>query len=83
MRIIVNIKRIILLISVTLWWLVPNEIQAQSANDVLDKMKSALKREKNIFRVRKGTIRIIYQVKEEKLFVLAIERRSEKTYKKL
>jgi len=48
LKIIVYIKRILLLISITIGWLVPNGIQAQSANDVLDKMKNALKRDKNI-----------------------------------
>ena len=36
----------------------------------------------DIFRVRKGDVRIIYRKVDEKaIFVLAIERRSEKTYK--
>ncbi len=40
-----------------------------------------LKSRKNIFRVKKGKIRIIYQIKDVKKYILAIERRSEKTYK--
>ncbi len=40
-----------------------------------------LKNREDIFRLRKGDIRIIYQVREGKIFVLAIERRSEKTYR--
>ncbi|HEY4524064.1 MAG TPA: type II toxin-antitoxin system mRNA interferase toxin, RelE/StbE family [Candidatus Paceibacterota bacterium] len=34
-----------------------------------------------IFRIRKGDIRIIYQVKDDKIFILMIERRKENTYK--
>lgn len=40
-----------------------------------------LKSRKDIFRARKGKIRIIYQIKDNKKYILAIERRSEKTYK--
>ena len=40
-----------------------------------------LKGRNNIFRVRKGKIRIIYHLKHEKIMILSIERRSEKTYK--
>jgi len=37
----------------------------------------------DIFRVRKGNIRIIYRVGRRKdIFILAIERRSEKIYRK-
>lgn len=35
---------------------------------------------KDIFRIRKGNIRIIYRQKDGDIFVLAIEKRSEKTY---
>jgi len=40
-----------------------------------------LKGREDIFRVRKGDIRIIYRKKDRKIFILSIERRSEKTYK--
>ena len=40
-----------------------------------------LKGREDIFRVRKGDIRIIYKNENKKIFVLAIERRNEKTYK--
>ena len=40
-----------------------------------------LKGREDIFRVRKGDIRILYQTKEGQVFVLSIERRNEKTYK--
>lgn len=36
---------------------------------------------KDIFRVRKGDIRIIYRQIDSDIFIMAIERRSEKTYK--
>jgi len=35
----------------------------------------------NIFRARKGKIRIIYHLKQEKIMILVIERCSGKTYK--
>ena len=40
-----------------------------------------LKGHKEIFRVRKGNLRIIYRQSAGNIFVLAIERRSEKTYR--
>ena len=40
-----------------------------------------LKGAKDIFRVRKGPLRIIYRKEGIKVFVLAIERRKEDTYK--
>ena len=40
-----------------------------------------LKGHKDIFRVRKGDIRIIFRLKKEGVFILALEHRSEKTYK--
>ena len=40
-----------------------------------------LKGVNDVFRVRKGNIRIIYKVNGKNIFVLAIERRNEKTYK--
>lgn len=42
-----------------------------------------LKGREDIFRARKGDIRIIYRVKNGDTFVLLIERKSEKTYKKI
>lgn len=36
----------------------------------------------DIFRIRKGKIRIVYRIKQnKKIFILAIERRNDKTYK--
>jgi mRNA-degrading endonuclease RelE of RelBE toxin-antitoxin system len=40
-----------------------------------------LKGRDDIFRARKSDIRIIYRVADGKIFILAIERRDEKTYK--
>ena len=40
-----------------------------------------LKGRNDIYRVRKGKIRIIYKVEEKQVFLLAIERRNENTYK--
>jgi mRNA-degrading endonuclease RelE of RelBE toxin-antitoxin system len=40
-----------------------------------------LKGRDDIFRLRKGDIRIIYRLTEKEIFILAIERRNEKTYK--
>ncbi len=40
-----------------------------------------LKARKDIFRIRKGNIRIIYRKTKSRLFILTIERRSDKTYK--
>jgi len=41
-----------------------------------------LKGHNDIFRIRKGSLRIIYKIdKNKQIKILAIERRSEKTYK--
>ncbi len=40
-----------------------------------------LKGYRDIFRVRKGRIRIIFQQEDEEINILTIERRSEKTYR--
>ncbi len=40
-----------------------------------------LKARQDIFRVRKGNVRIIYRKTKGKLFILTIEKRSDKTYK--
>ena len=40
-----------------------------------------LKGRSDIFRIRKGDIRIIYRETDGDIFILAIERRKEKTYK--
>ena len=40
-----------------------------------------LKGHQNIFRVRKGKIRIIFSKDKKEIFIIAIERRREDTYK--
>ena len=40
-----------------------------------------LKGRDDIFRIRKGDIRIIYKHEKKSIFILAIERRKEDTYK--
>ena len=46
----------------------------------LDIMK--LKGREDVFRVRKGNLRVIYRAEGKEIFILSIERRSEKTYQK-
>ncbi len=52
-----------------------------NAGDVLGLDIQKLKGHADIFRVRKSDLRIIYRQKNQAIFVLAIERRSEKTYR--
>lgn len=40
-----------------------------------------LKMRQDIYRIRKGEIRIIYKVKNKKIILLTVERRSDNTYK--
>ncbi len=40
-----------------------------------------LKSRNDIFRIRKGDIRIIYRINKKQIYLLAVERRNEKTYK--
>ena len=40
-----------------------------------------LKGREDVFRARKGDVRILYRIDREEIFILAIERRSEKTYR--
>ncbi|OGY64491.1 MAG: hypothetical protein A3I24_03935 [Candidatus Harrisonbacteria bacterium RIFCSPLOWO2_02_FULL_41_13b] len=42
-----------------------------------------LKGTEDIFRVRKGNLRIIYQKRDGEVFLLKLSRRSEKTYRNL
>lgn len=42
-----------------------------------------LKGHKDIFRVRKGDLRVIYRSVDSQISILAIERRSERTYRDL
>ncbi len=40
-----------------------------------------LKKHENVFRVRKGKIRVIFLMKDKEIKILSLERRSDKTYK--
>lgn len=44
---------------------------------------SQLKGHIDLFRVKKGRIRIVYRKKEAKILIVRIDRRNEKTYKDL
>lgn len=37
----------------------------------------------DIFRVRKGDVRLIYQMREKEILLLVVDRENEKTYKRL
>lgn len=68
-----------------------NAREREVVNEILERIErkdlqeldiKKLKGRKDIFRVRKGDFRIIYQDRKEAgIFVLTIERRSEKTYR--
>ena len=58
-------------------------LQLQSGNFRTLEVKK-LREKSDIYRVRKGNLRIIYHLgKDKTIFVLAIERRSKGTYKNL
>ncbi|MFH1191919.1 MAG: type II toxin-antitoxin system RelE/ParE family toxin [bacterium] len=59
------------------------EILAQIKSGILNGMDlKKLKGHDDIFRVRKGKMRILYRIDENKeVYILAIERRSDNTYK--
>ena len=40
-----------------------------------------LKNMENVFRVKKGNIRIVYQIRNNRIFILKVGRRKENTYK--
>ena len=42
-----------------------------------------LKGHSDIFRIRKGSLRILYRIEGKEIFILAIERKREDTYKNL
>ncbi len=67
-----------------------NEKERSRIKDILVRLQSGnlegldtkkLKGREDIFRVKKGAIRIMYQLKNKKISILAIERRTESTYK--
>ena len=61
---------------------VKNILERVSRKDITGLDLQKLKGSEDIYRVRKGDIRIIYMQKGKRTFILAIERRSEKTYRK-
>jgi len=54
-----------------------------SINDLQGLDLRKLKGTEDIFRVRKGGLRVIYRKERNKIFILAIERRQENTYKNI
>jgi mRNA-degrading endonuclease RelE of RelBE toxin-antitoxin system len=52
-------------------------------NDTLGLNISQLKGHKNLFRVKKNKIRIIYSKNNQNIQIIRIDRRNEKTYKDL
>ena len=52
-----------------------------NAGDILGLNIQKLKGHPDIFRLRKGDLRIIFRKIQKNIFLLAIERRSEKTYR--
>ena len=58
------------------------EISAQLSRKETDNLNiKKLKGREDIFRARKGDIRIIYRVEREKIFLQEIKRKNENTYK--
>jgi mRNA-degrading endonuclease RelE of RelBE toxin-antitoxin system len=64
--------------------------ERESAKKLLEKIEAGelkgldtkkLKNRDDIFRARKGDMRVIYRVQDGSIYILALERRSEKTYK--
>ncbi|MDP3784775.1 MAG: hypothetical protein Q8R12_01720 [bacterium] len=56
-------------------------LEALARNDFARLDVKKLKGREDIFRARKGEIRILYRLEKEKIFLLAVERRSGTTYK--
>lgn len=60
-----------------------NIILEQIKNGSIDGLDiKKLKEKRDIFRVRKGNTRVLFRVIEHDIFILAVERRSEKIYRK-
>lgn len=66
--------------------------ERQELKDILSRINSGniqgldlkkLRSKQDIFRVRKGKIRIIFYNKDNAIKVLSLERRSDKTYRKI
>lgn len=61
--------------------LIKNLFAKLSAGDFLGLDIQKLKGNQDIFRLRKGNLRLIFRKVNQKIFLLAIERRNEKTYR--
>jgi mRNA-degrading endonuclease RelE of RelBE toxin-antitoxin system len=59
---------------------VKDVLKKLSSNEIDSLDVKKLKGREDIYRVRKGKIRIIFRLQENTFFVLAIERRSDNTY---
>lgn len=57
--------------------LVPKILQANWSEVKRQKVKNS----DDVYKIRKGRIRIVFQVKDKDVILLRIQRRSEKTYK--
>jgi len=66
------------------------EKEQEQLHSILKKLKTGqesgldikkLKGHKDIFRARKGSLRIIYQKQDEKIILVMVSRRNEDTYK--
>lgn len=62
--------------------LVKNLLKKIKTSEVKGLDIKKLKGYDNIFRIKKGKIRIIYRTEKENIFILTIEKRSKKTYTK-
>ena len=49
--------------------------------DFKDLKIKKLKTRQDVYRIRKGSIRIIYRVKNKRIILLTVEKRSDNTYK--
>lgn len=58
-------------------------LQRLKANDLVGLDIKKLKDRADIFRVRNGDLRIIYQLANNEIKILTLERRNEKTYKNI
>jgi mRNA-degrading endonuclease RelE of RelBE toxin-antitoxin system len=56
-------------------------LQKLSQGELVGLDVKKLKGRGDIFRIRKSTLRIIYRIEKEEIFILAVERRNERTYK--
>ncbi len=60
---------------------IKNLLQKLESNDFQSLDLKKLKGSKNIYRIKKGKLRIIFKIDGEKKLLLKIERRNESTYR--